>query len=422
MDTRQFRPHVMIVGAGLGGLTLAAILEHTNISYTIFEKVAQVKPLGSAVALGANVMYMLEQLDLLEGLHAVSKFNSSAVRTYKEVSNGFQLQMLFDYQTEIKEMFGYNGVIVSRPALYDLLLSKIPPKKMLFGKRILSHAQSDNGVMVRCADNTTYSGDILVGADGAYSGIRQGLYKQLDDAGMLPKPDKEPMQLTSVSIVGQTSPLDPAKFPEVEDEFCRFDTILGSNKRYLWAIFTTIDRRICWMVVERLTSESRKVNDTFRNTEWSTEAAEAMCNIVRGFPITFGKDLTLGDLIDATPKDLISKMMLDEKMYETWFGGRIALIGDGAVSAMQDACVFANYLNTLETNNINEITKVFQSYRDERYPVTRGAVETSMQLSKISTVSVIPASAARQTVRFQQLTIHSLHRYRVFLAAYSARP
>src|SRR5690554_1253594 len=83
------------------------------------------------------------------------------------------------------------------------------------------------------------------------------------------------------------------------------------------------------MIIERLTSGSRKVNNTFRNTEWSNEAAEAMCNVVREFSITFGKNLTLGDLIDETPKDLISKMMMDEKVYETWFGGRIALLGDG---------------------------------------------------------------------------------------------
>ena len=37
----------------------------------------------------------------------------------------------------------------------------------------------------------------------------------------------------------------------------------------------------------------------------------------------------LGDLIDRTPKNLISKVMFEEKVFDTWHGGRTALIGDG---------------------------------------------------------------------------------------------
>ncbi|KAF9309489.1 hypothetical protein BG003_009704 [Podila horticola] len=36
----------------------------------------------------------------------------------------------------------------------------------------------------------------------------------------------------------------------------------------------------------------------------------------------------MGDLIDRTPKELISKVMLEEKLFETWFGGRVVLLGD----------------------------------------------------------------------------------------------
>ncbi|KAF9185605.1 hypothetical protein BGZ51_002542 [Haplosporangium sp. Z 767] len=382
MDTEGFRPHIMIVGAGLGGLTLAAILEHTDIPYTVYEKAPLVKPVGSAIVLGANVMYMLKQLDLTDALYARSKVVSSDIRIYKETSTGTELTTVLGYQTGEKEKarVGFNAIVIARPALYDILLSKIPREKIIFGKRVLSQAQSDNGVMIRCADNTTYSGDILVGADGAYSSIRQSLYKQLDDAGRLPKSDKAPMQMFSVCLIGQTVPLDPRKYPEVQENFSYFDYVLGSNSSYGWVLYTTVDKTVCWMVIERLTSESRKVNDTFRNTEWSSEAAEAMCNVVREFPITFGKKLTLGDIIDETPKDLISKMMMDEKMYETWFGGRIVLMGDGSMNAIQDAAILANFLNTLRTNDMNDITAAFSNYREERFELAKQAVESNRHL------------------------------------------
>lgn len=83
--------------------------------------------------------------------------------------------------------------------------------------------------------------------------------------------------------------------------------------------------------MHHLDAKSSKMNDSFRNSEWGPEAAEQMCKEVRDFPIPGGTNnsLTLGDLIDKTPQHLISKVMLEEKVFETWFHGRTVLLGDG---------------------------------------------------------------------------------------------
>lgn len=83
--------------------------------------------------------------------------------------------------------------------------------------------------------------------------------------------------------------------------------------------------------MHHLDAESSKMNNSFRNSEWGPEAAEQMCKEVRDFPIPGGinNNLTLGDLIDKTPQDLISKVMLEEKVFDTWFHGRTVLLGDG---------------------------------------------------------------------------------------------
>jgi len=55
-----------------------------------------------------------------------------------------------------------------------------------------------------------------------------------------------------------------------------------------------------------------------------------MCKEVQNFPIPGGDGtLTLGDIINNTPKEFISKVMLEEKVFETWYHGRSVLIGDG---------------------------------------------------------------------------------------------
>ncbi|KAF9578420.1 hypothetical protein BGW38_005778 [Lunasporangiospora selenospora] len=53
-----------------------------------------------------------------------------------------------------------------------------------------------------------------------------------------------------------------------------------------------------------------------------------MCDQVKDFPIPCGRNLTMKDLIDATPRAKISKVMLEEKLFETWYSGRVVLIGD----------------------------------------------------------------------------------------------
>jgi 2-polyprenyl-6-methoxyphenol hydroxylase-like FAD-dependent oxidoreductase len=57
---------VIIIGAGLSGLTLAALLEKAGIAYTVFERAKELKPLGSALNIGANVMPLFEQLGILD--------------------------------------------------------------------------------------------------------------------------------------------------------------------------------------------------------------------------------------------------------------------------------------------------------------------------------------------------------------------
>lgn len=67
------------------------------------------------------------------------------------------------------------------------------------------------------------------------------------------------------------------------------------------------------------------------NSEWGDHPAQTMCEETRNFPIQLldGKKRTLGDLYDQTPKEFISKVMLEEKVFTTWHHRRYVLMGDG---------------------------------------------------------------------------------------------
>ena len=89
--------------------------------------------------------------------------------------------------------------------------------------------QNALGVMIRCNDGSTHHGDILVGADGAYSGVRQGLYKNLTKKKLLPKTDSEDLELGYIVMVGVTDPLDDNKYPELKDTHTHFRQVLGDK-------------------------------------------------------------------------------------------------------------------------------------------------------------------------------------------------
>ncbi|KAG0010128.1 hypothetical protein BGZ82_003673 [Podila clonocystis] len=67
------KPKVLIVGAGLGGVTLGILLERAGIPYQIYEGANQVKPLGSAMGIGPNILPCLKQLGIFEDFLQIAK-------------------------------------------------------------------------------------------------------------------------------------------------------------------------------------------------------------------------------------------------------------------------------------------------------------------------------------------------------------
>ncbi|KAF9091036.1 hypothetical protein BGX23_005552 [Mortierella sp. AD031] len=224
-------------------------------------------------------------------------------------------------------------------------------------------------------------------------------------ANKLPASDALPLPFSTVCLVGQTRPLTAEEFPDVARKEGRVMSYRGENKPYSWNTFTTRQNTVCWGLVQYLDSESSKVNDAYRNSEWSPEAAAAMCDQVRDFPVISGGDkpLTLGDIIDWTPKELISKVMLEEKVFKIWHGCRTHATspsgGAGATNAMHDAITLANYLNALPLHPTGEeISEAFQAYQDERMPWVQEAFDTS-KVFKTMTGPAWMAKVARFCVK-----------------------
>ncbi|KAF9990186.1 hypothetical protein BGZ75_003312 [Mortierella antarctica] len=353
-------PQVLIVGAGLGGLTMAILLERAKIDYKVLERGETVRALGSATALAPNVLALFEQLGLLEGLNAISKVVMVS-RVFRESD---MTEISATPLEKFEKICGYNTLIMSRPDLHAFLLSHVPAERILMGKKVVSLEQDADRVTIQCGDNSIYHGDIVIGSDGAYSAVRQSLYKQLAKDGVLPAEDMEQLKVCHMSILGTTTALDPKMYKKIDDVESQCDAVIGDNKPH-----TTISTE-----------------------DWGTELSDTVSENWRSFKVPLGG--TIGDLINSTPDNAVSKVALEEKLYKTWHHGRVVLIGDaahkmlpnsgrGAVNAMLDAIALANSLYEMPDTKLESITSALGEYYDERYHHAVADLVSSQHMARL---------------------------------------
>ena len=58
------KPTIAIVGAGLGGITAAAMLQRAGFAVTVFEQASELTRIGAGIHLGPNVMHVMRHLGL----------------------------------------------------------------------------------------------------------------------------------------------------------------------------------------------------------------------------------------------------------------------------------------------------------------------------------------------------------------------
>ncbi|KAF9402365.1 hypothetical protein BGZ94_004947, partial [Podila epigama] len=340
------KPLVIISGGGLAGLTLAILLHRANVPFVVLERAREIKPLGSFVALGVLTGPLFKQLGLWGEFVALARPIINTQFYTEDVKPSFSLG--FEWA---EAMTGYHQHVISRPDLYNLLLSQIPPENILLGKRILTYEETDDAV------------------------------QQLKEANKLPVCDDVALPYSCACLVGQTEVLDPEEFSVLKEDVFGSTTVLGRDNQCSWITMATKQNTVCWMVIQFLNKETYKNNDTFRTSEWGPEAAEAFANEVKSFKLPGlrnGQPLTLGDYVEKTPSKNISKIMLEEIVFKTWHSGRAVLIGDvGAAHAMLDAATLANWISTLYNPSVKDLETIFTEYRNERYPVAKEAFASS---------------------------------------------
>ena len=154
-----------IVGAGIGGLTLAALLREQKHEVRIFEKNATTAEVGAGIGIGDNVLTKLGKHDLAKGI--------------KNEGQILQSMRISDEQDRTLSQVDFpksaTNVTLLRQSLVDIIATYVDQHVIHFNCEVTGVNATDHGVTLTFATKESEQFDLVVAADGIHSHVRQSV-------------------------------------------------------------------------------------------------------------------------------------------------------------------------------------------------------------------------------------------------------
>ena len=305
---------VIIVGGGIGGLTTALMLHARGIDCDVFEQASEVRELGVGINTLPHAIKELAALGLLERLDAV------AIRTYELFyTNRFGQEIWreprgLDAGYDVPQFSIHRGRL--QGVIHQAARERLGDARIHTGHRLGAFRQDETGVTAYFFDRSgshraTAHGDVLVGADGIHSAVRETLYPNEGPArwngALLWRGAIDwPKFLTGRSMIvagGMAAKL--VVYP------------IGAGERE--------DSRLTnWAVVAKIGDGSTPPPN---REDWSRPGRmEDLAPHIRRFEVSH---VDAQKLIEATP-EFWEYPMCDRDALPRWSHGRVTLLGDAA--------------------------------------------------------------------------------------------
>ncbi|MEM7738844.1 MAG: FAD-dependent monooxygenase [Deinococcota bacterium] len=340
-----------VIGGGIGGLTTALALYNVGIEATVYERTDKFSAVGAGISLWPNATRILRDLGVLGEL--LPKAGRIGALNVKDAQGNLLLRSDASQQ-DVPSLCAY------RPDLIEALRAALPPNTCCTGHTLQGLHDDGEAVQLEFENGTTATADIVIGADGIRSTVRNFLFTN----------DDSPVY-RGYPIWRGIAPL-PKSFVAGE-----ISETWGGNQRF--GLLDVGEERAYWYATAPRPEDEPAHTPEDRKHELITAFAHWHVPIPEVIASTPAKVLVRSNTYDRLPK-------------QGWSRGRVVLLGDaihattpnlgqGGCMAIEDAVVLARYLTA------HPYPEAFQRYEDARYKRTTDITTESLWIGRLGLTS-----------------------------------
>jgi FAD-dependent urate hydroxylase len=351
---------ILIVGAGIAGTTLSALLEGRGHEVDLIERSPDFSKSGYALSLWPLGSRVLIGLGLIEQFRQIA----NPLGTYHLLNGAGETVNAYELADKIS-VHGDAGTL-TRKSLLELLRTKISGTHVKMNTSVQSLSQTPDSVTVTFADGHQAKYDLVVGADGIHSKVR--------------------------NLIGADAPLHETGWAGWI-WWAPNGTIPVDDVTEYWGAGRFLGLYPC---KEQLCVFAGGPNDHEEGkTLHAADIREHFKALVPALPQVF----------DALPEDTneIFCWKLDDIRSNIWSKGRVVLLGDaataflptagvGASNAMESAAVLADELLRVEASTVQRALRLYELRHRKR---VEQAQTESRSLAKVMLVRSSPLAWAR---------------------------
>jgi salicylate hydroxylase len=334
--------HALVIGAGIGGTAAALALRRVGLDVSLFEQTMAQREVGAGIQISPNASRLLGRCGIGDAMARAAVRPSAIVFRRWQDGRVLGREELGD---SIENSYGAPYYHFHRADLIALLAGAFGRNEIKLGRRLVGVEQDQRGVTAHFEDGTSERGDLLIGADGIHSKVRERLFGEEKPrfSGQIAYRGLAPAE--RVAHLGL--PLDVTNWVGPGGHFVHY---FVSSGRFL--NFVAVSEEASW--TREQWSDRGLISDAAKNYEgWHPQIA------------------TILTAVDETFK----WALFDRNPLPEWTQGRVALLGDachpmlpfmaqGAAQAIEDGAALAACLK----HAAFDIPAAFRAYVALRKP------------------------------------------------------
>jgi len=348
-------PRVAIVGGGIGGLATALALERHGAEVIICEQSPALSEIGAGLNLTPNAVKALRALGVEDGVNAIA--SGSEFLNIRSWKSGRYISRM--RRGDFKQKFGAPNLSVHRADLLEVLDGALKTADIRLNARCVAVETRDKAAAARLADGSDVEADIVVGADGIHSAVRQSLFGA--DA---------PRFTGCICWRGMAEATAVPRDINIADG----------------ALWMGPHGHVVHYPVRR--GELLNIVAHFDSDAWTEESWTRECDVAEVMTTYAGWNPALTRLYPCSTR-WYKWALYDREPLPRWSVGRATLLGDsahamlpylgqGAAMAIEDGCVLAATI----ARHCDDLDAALSAYERARVPRARAAVMGSRARAK----------------------------------------